>query len=126
MEEQENKPKPKPKIAIIGHVGCGKTSLQIAEALMKAKEKGFNVEIVNTAQPIPELIEEPIKYISLPSLKDYNTPDKLHMLRRLNLSTEQIDYIKNSPLQRVEGESQEAYKERRMLSKLIVKYRGQF
>jgi hypothetical protein len=125
MEEQEQENKPKPKVVIVGHIGHGRTSLQITEALIKAKEKGLNIEIVNTTESIPELIE-PIIDISLPPFKDYKFPDKLHMLKGLNLSTEQIDYIKNSPPQRLEGESQDAYRERKMLNKLIVKYRGQF
>jgi len=69
---------------------------------------------------------EAMSRMPLPTILDFDTPNKLQLLKNLNLSPEQIDYFQNAPPQRLEGESQKDYKTRRMLNKLIVKYRGQF
>lgn len=53
-------------------------------------------------------------------------PNKLQLLRDLELSPEQLDYFKNAPPHRLDGETQKDYKNRRMLNNLIVKYRGLF
>lgn len=68
------------------------------------------------------------KYLAPPKMDDFisGVPKKLEMLRKLELSPEQLDYFQNAPPQRLEGESQEDYKTRRMLNKLIIKYRGEF
>ena len=64
--------------------------------------------------------------IGLKELIQDSIPDKLQLLRNLKLSAEQIDYFKNSPNERMEGEKQEDYKTRRMLNKLLIKFRGQY
>ncbi len=64
--------------------------------------------------------------ISLSQLIKDNIPNKLQMLKQMNLSPKQIDYFKNAPAYRLEGESDEDYKTRRMLNKLLIKYRGQY
>lgn len=53
-------------------------------------------------------------------------PNKLQLLRDLKLSPEQVEYFKNAPPHRLDGETQKDYKNRRMLNNLIVKYRGLF
>ena len=65
----------------------------------------------------------------LPEFPDFSLgtiPNKLQWLRNLDLSPEQFDYIKNSPEHRMDNETFEEYKKRRMLNKLIIKYRGDF
>jgi hypothetical protein len=53
-------------------------------------------------------------------------PTKLDIIKKMELSPEQIDYFKYAPPHRLEGESQEDYKIRRMLNKLLIKYRGKY
>jgi hypothetical protein len=121
-----------------GHVGVGKSSLIQVEAAIRMMAEGKKV-IVITGDTTPniDLSKIDLDSISIPVLKkisefpspviyDHDTPNKLEMLRNLKLSPEQIDYFQNSPPQRLEGEKQEDYKTRRMLNKLIIKYRGQF
>ena len=114
----------------------------IEEALKRAKEsneKGERtvvvMEDVDKTKNISDIDFNGVynPYIEYTKLHDIlpmsgydNEPNKLQYLKRLNLSKEQIDFIKNSPLNRMDGETQEKYKHRRLLSKLIVKYRGQF
>jgi len=63
----------------------------------------------------------------LPSMDVFdNTPNKLSLIRNLNLSPEQIDYFMFAPPQRLEGESQDDYKRRRMLNKILIKYKGEY
>jgi len=69
---------------------------------------------------------EAMSKIPFPLIHDPDIPNKLQLLKNLNLSPEQIDYFQNAPPQRLEGESQKDYKTRKMLNKLIIKYRGQF
>lgn len=130
MEEQEEK---KQKVIVVGTIGNDLTNK--ISAIQKSL--GDNVEIVvvdnindvegikpfNPTEPKTYTLTNPYK--NLPLIQDFNTPNGLHTLRSLNLSAEQIEYIKNSPPQRLEEESQEDYKNRRMLNKLIIKYRGQ-
>jgi hypothetical protein len=52
-------------------------------------------------------------------------PNKLNMLRQLNLSPEQIEFFIGSPNHRLDGEDDKEYQTRRSLSKLLIKYRGE-
>ena len=125
------------KVIVVG-TGAPKGQETIKAAIKMAKENNIGI-IVNdveshlgnekvavnlddVAVPILKKISE----LPLPIIHDPDTPNKLQMLRDLRLSPEQIDYFQNAPPQRLEGESQEDYKTRRMLNKLIIKYRGQF
>ena len=62
----------------------------------------------------------------IPDGYNYDEPNKLTMLKRLHLSPEQIEKIKNSPNERMENENFEDYKKRREIRNLLTKYRGQF
>jgi hypothetical protein len=64
--------------------------------------------------------------VGIKELIQDSIPNKLQLLKDLNLSKEQIDYFKNTPNERMEGEKQEDYKTRRMLNKLLIKFRGQY
>lgn len=113
-----------------------KKALEIA--IMEAKLEGKKVVVVDDCNPPDDLknileITTPPPYpylitnhLPLITTVDLATPNKLQFLRNLNLTEEQIEFYKNSPPQRLENESSEDYKTRRMLNKLIVKYRGQF
>lgn len=125
------------KVVLIG-AGAPKGKETIEAAIKIAKESNISlivsdvaphlgkekvvVNLDDVAVPILKKISE----LPLPIIHDPDTPNKLQMLRDLKLSPEQIDYFQNAPPQRLEGESQEDYKTRRMLNKLIIKYRGQF
>ncbi len=74
--------------------------------------------------PTPYIIRRQPEILA--NVHPYGSPNGLNTLKDANLSPEQIEQIKNSPLERMEGENMEDYKYRRTLSKLIVKYRGQF
>jgi hypothetical protein len=128
------------KVALIGaDAPKGKETIEAAIKMAKENNIGIivndieshlgkekvTVNLDDVAVPILKKISE----LPLPIIHDINdpdTPNKLQMLRDLRLSPEQIDYFQNAPPQRLEGESQEDYKTRRMLNKLIIKYRGQF
>jgi len=117
-----------------------KDSISMQLAIAEAKEKGIQIIHVgenNTEEekalllklhdartlhdisrpPIPELTQ------SFADLGD--SSNKLQYLKKLNLSPEQIEYYQNAPQYRLENESQEDYKKRRMLNKLVIKFRGQ-
>lgn len=83
-----------------------------------------NVLDLNRGFAVPYL--EAMSKIPFPLIHDPDIPNKLQLLKDLNLSPEQIDYFQNAPPHRLEGENQNDYKTRRMLNKLIIKYRGQF
>lgn len=121
-------------------IGAGAPhNTEILEAAIKmAKENNIGI-IVNDISSCfgKEKIAVNLDNVAIPVLKglsqipelpclDPDTPNKLQMLRDLKLSPEQIDYFQNAPPHRLEGEKQEDYKTRRMLNKLIIKYRGQF
>lgn len=83
------------------------------------KEK-IAVNLDDIAVPILKKISE----LPIPRIIDSDVSNKIQLLRDLNLSPEQIDYFQNAPPNRLEGESFEDYKTRRMLNKLLIKYRG--
>lgn len=128
------------KKAIVIGAGMQHSTAVIEAAIRMAKEKGINIIVgdgkdLQKKEYIPSLddlaipILKRISELPLPIIHDINdpdTPNKLQMLRDLKLSPKQIDYFQNAPPQRLEGETQEDYKTRRMLNKLIIKYRGEF
>ena len=125
------------KVSIVGGAETGSVARAILEH-MNAK----NIDIASTFESIPRpdadaFVEcEPTNnYLDFKYTNPYNfpyfdylqpIPNKLQLLKDLKLSPEQIDYFKNAPSYRLEGESQKDYKTRRMLNKLIIKYRGLF
>ena len=123
---------------------CGEHNVQTKKALetaiMEAKLEGKKVVLVDDYKPSDNYDLKDISELGIPTTPypytltrlpvittvDFDTPNKLQFLRNLKLTEEQIEFYKNSPPQRLENESSEDYKTRRMLNKLIVKYRGQF
>lgn len=67
-------------------------------------------ELLNSMIPLTDVID--------------GMPNKLSLIKNLNLSAEQIDYFMFAPPQKLEGEKQDDYKRRRMLCKLLIKYKG--
>ncbi len=153
MDENENTPQEiNPEIMpMIGHIGSpihhthsdhvilvAGSGLDMAcmEAAKALRDAGKTVAIVDSPDRLAKTdlskidIPFPNKFniedMIIPSIVDFDTPNKLALLKRLKLSDEQIDYFKNAPAERLEGEKFEDYKTRRMLNKLIIKYRGQF
>ena len=96
-------------------------------------ERGLDVELFNPLSPealsskyLEEVVYQFKNYRSDFDFDLYHLPNNLQLLKDLKLSPEQLDYFKNAPPHRLDGESQEDYKTRRKLNKLIVKYRGLF
>jgi hypothetical protein len=142
---EEKKDSPILIVAGTGGIGAGKTALaHVEEAIIMAKEQGKKVAIVGAehhpdiseidfskmnfeemAKPyLYELNRLPIEHLE--KLMKDSIPNKLQLLQSLKLSPEQKDYFLNAPPQRLEGENFEDYKTRRMLNKLLIKYRGQY
>lgn len=113
-----------------------KANCELLETIKKLEEENVKVQIISASDAgIPEspfFNPNNVFPITCFSRMENNfdpnlqTPNKLLYLKSLELSIEQIDYIKNSPDKRMENESQKDYKERRILNKLIIKYRGLF
>lgn len=111
-------------------IGAGADDMVGRAALMHlAKKEGCNVIMVddrpkntNSLFDIPKL-----KEIDFPMIEAYDpdVPNKLQMLRKLNLSPEDINKILNSPESRMDGEDFDKYKKRKSIKKLLIKYRGQ-
>lgn len=125
-------------VIICGGDNAVQTKEALEMAIMEAKLIGKTVLLVDDYKPsdgynlkdiygneIPN-IPYTLTRLPIPTIVDMDTPNKLQFLKGLNLTEEQIEFYKNSPPQRLENESSEDYKTRRMLNKLIVKYRGQF
>lgn len=83
------------------------------------------LNIEQMAKPYLDKLND-LDMFELKQLLHDSIPNKLQLLKNLNLSEEQIDYFKNSPNERMEGEKQEDYKTRRMLNKLLIKFRGEY
>ena len=90
--------------------------------------------IVGLGEDLPKIDVEALAKPYLDKLNDIDylanlasrcIPTKLDILKKMELSPEQLDYFKYAPPHRLEGESQEDYKIRRMLNKLLIKFRGQ-
>lgn len=125
--------KDRPDVIIVG-AGAGKTE-ELIRVLEESDKKVLIVDDINEIGlereklDLDKLVMPVYNYLScipFESICDSSVPNKLKLLRDLKLSPEQIDYFKNAPPQRLEGEKQEDYKTRRMLNKLIIKYRGEF
>lgn len=120
----------------IGIVSVGNGGMGHSHAMMLAEQMESNVKLVELIPPVASvsantsdsylnttnfLYTNMYEGLDFPSM--YNEPNKLQMLRSLNLSKEQIRSLIDSPSARMEDESQEDYKVRRMLYKLYLKYR---
>ena len=122
------------KVVVIG-AGVPKGAETIEKAIRMAKENNVGVivndveahlgkeKIVVNLDDIAVPILKKISELPIPRIIDSDVPNKLQLLRDLNLSPEQIDYFQNAPPNRLNGESFEDYKTRRMLNKLLIKYR---
>jgi hypothetical protein len=123
-----------------GHLSTGRTALAMAEEqIIIAKETGAKIAVVGNrdeldfskidfeamARPYLDKLND-LDLNSLQSIIKESIPNKLQLLKELKLSPQQIDYFLNAPPQRLEGEKYEDYKTRRMLNKLLIKYRGQY
>lgn len=111
----------------IGIIGAGTSALSLCkhDGLVLACNSNLSPNLDEIAQKA----KEQINMLSLPKVSRLiqdNIPSKLNFLIDLELTPEQIEYFKNSPPQRLEGETQEDYKNRRMINKLIFKFRGCF
>jgi hypothetical protein len=75
-----------------------------------------------------ELIDLKTSIRNFPKLEliDSDISNGLRTIQDLNLSKEQISEILHSPNERLEDETQEDYKIRRKLNKLLIKFRGQY
>jgi len=111
-------------------IGAGADDMVGRAALMHlAKKEGCNVIMVddkpkntNSLFDIPKLKEIDFPIVEL---YDPDVPNKLQMLRKLNLSPEDVNKILNSPESRMDGEDFDKYKKRKSIKKLLIKYRGQ-
>lgn len=111
-------------------VGAGAELTAARTALMGlAKENSCDVIVVdNITEKQDSLFDFPrLKEIDFPMIEAYDpdVPNKLQMLRKLNLSPEEIKEILNSPESRMDGEDFDKYKKRKSVKQLLIKYRGQ-
>ena len=111
-------------------VGAGAELAATRTTLMHlAKENSCEMIVVdNMAEKQNSLFDVPrLKEIDFPMIEAYDpdVPNKLQMLRKLNLSPEEIKEILNSPENRMNGEDFDKYKKRKSIKKLLIKYRGQ-
>jgi len=121
-----------PSVIIAGHADAGKAAL-IVEAMKSAEKLGKTVAVTSgelgtlISENTSTLLQTPDYIHIVEKFSDYgDVPNKLQMLRKLNLTPEQRDYFLNAPSERMEGEKFEDYKVRRTLNKLMLKYRGEF
>jgi len=119
-------PKKIKTVAIVGNVGAGHSyaiqsvmeGLKVIETPVASVSATTSDSYLNTSNFLYTNMYEGLDFPSM-----YNEPNKLQMLRNLNLTKEQIRSLIDSPNARMEDESQEDYKVRRMLYKLYLKYR---
>jgi hypothetical protein len=134
--------KPKEEVIVVGTGPIGAANIKILEAIAELEAEGKKVVYVESMEQlrkgqgagtinpmqVPTIETKPYILECLPHFNpDAVEPSaKLNYLKRLNLTKEQTNFIMNSPPQRMENESFEQYKKRRMLNNLMIKYRGSF
>lgn len=119
------------RILVVGHGDIENISKELM--LATAKKENVNLIMVDDVKPsIPSdkfpLTSEYDKYLEFKLLPTFpmmiDAPNKLKMLKNLNLSESDIRFILESPESRIEGEDFESYKNRKQIKKLLVKYRN--
>lgn len=119
------------RILVVGHGDIEDISKELM--LATAKKENVNLIMVDDGMLMKIYhqeyqVSEYDKYLEFKLLPTFpmmiDAPNKLKMLKNLNLSESDIRFILESPESRIEGEDFESYKNRKQIKKLLVKYRN--